>query len=224
MQQPCGWLPAPDGSVLEPPPSSGGVAAAMTSSGYQWVDTSGFPTPPWLHLVGLLPQVTSRKVKLALPCIGLDALGWGLHEAGWESYGVNYAYDIDMRLAPALRQLYGEQVSTFHLGPDGDLLKADVRSWSRVDFVVTGPPCPPFSKIGQRLADPGMDPREGVFKKVTDCIVHQGFLGCWGVCVGDRARDLSPETRWHQLSGQLAVLLARIGPNVCRPSVADAER
>ena len=152
----------------------------MAATRHQQVDTSGFPTPPWLHLVGQLPQVTSRKVKLALPCIGLDALGWGLKEAGWESYEVTYAYDIDMNLAPALRQLHGEQVSTFHLGPDGDLLDVDVKSWSRVDFVVTGPPCPPFSSIGQRLTDPGADPRERVFQKVTECIVHQGSLGCWG--------------------------------------------
>ena len=67
----------------------------MAASGHQQLDTSGFPTPPWLHLVGQLPKVTSRKVKLALPCIGLDALGWGLQEAGWESYEVTYAYDID---------------------------------------------------------------------------------------------------------------------------------
>ena len=152
----------------------------MAASGHQQLDTSGFPTPPWLHLVGQLPKVTSRKVKLALPCIGLDALGWGLREAGWESYEVTYAYDIDESLTPALRQLHGDQVSSFHLGPDGDLLKVDVRTWSRVDFVVTGPPCPPFSTIGPRLTDPREDPRERAFKKVTECLVHQGSLGCWG--------------------------------------------
>ena len=54
----------------------------MASSGHQHVDTSGFPTLPWPHLVGQLPNVTSRKIKLALPCIGLDALWWGLQEAG----------------------------------------------------------------------------------------------------------------------------------------------
>ena len=152
----------------------------MAASGHQQLDTSGFPTPPWLHLVGQLPKVTSRKVKLALPCIGLDALGWGLRQAGWESYEVTHAYDIDESLAPALRHLHGEQVSSFHLGPDGDLLKVDVRTWSRVDFVVTGPPCPPFSTIGTRLIDPREDPRERVFQKVTECLVHQGSLGCWG--------------------------------------------
>ena len=146
----------------------------------QVVDTAGFPTPPWLHLVGRLPNVTSRKVKLALPCIGLDALGWGLREAGWESYEITYAYDTDMSLGKALRQLHGEQADTFHLGPDGDLLMVDVRSWSRVDFVVTGPPCPPFSKIGHRFTDPRMDQRERVFQKVTECLIHQGHLGCWG--------------------------------------------
>lgn len=147
---------------------------------HQQLDTAGFPTPPWLHLVGQLPSVTSRKVKLALPCVGLDALGWGLREANWDSYEVTYAYDIDINLASALRHLHGQQTASFHIGPDGDLLKVDVRSWTRVDFLVTGPPCPPFSTIGQRLTDPREDPREQVFQKVTECIVHQGSLGCWG--------------------------------------------
>jgi len=173
-------------SVLQPsgsevfPLHSEEVVAAMAAFGHQLADAAGFPTPPWLPLVGRLPSVTSRKIKLALPCIGLDALGWGLREAGWESYEVTYAYDTDLSLAPALRQLHGEHADTFHLGPDGDLLKVDVRSWRRVDFVVTGPPCPPFSKIGQRLTDPSEDPRERVFQKVTECLVHQGHLGCWG--------------------------------------------
>ena len=103
-----------------------------------------------------------------------------MQEAGWDSYEVTYAYGTDESLTPALRQLHGEQVFSFHLGPDGDLLNVDVRTWSRVDFVVTGPPCPPFSTIGPRLTDPREDPRERVFQKVTECIVHQGSLGCWG--------------------------------------------
>ena len=53
----------------------------MASCGHQHADTSGFPRLPWLHLVGQLPNVTSRKIKLALLCIGLDALGGGLQEA-----------------------------------------------------------------------------------------------------------------------------------------------
>ena len=48
----------------------------------------------------------------------------------------------------------------------------------RVDFVTTGPPCPPFSSIGPRKSE--KDHREPVFRKVTDCIVHQGSLGCYG--------------------------------------------
>ena len=194
----------------------------MAASGHQQLDTSGFPTPPWLHLVGQLPKVTSRKVKLALPCIGLDALGWGLRQAGWESYEVTHAYDIGESLAPALRHLHGEQVSSFHLGPDGDLLKVDVRTWGRVDFVVTGPPCPPFSTIGPRLTDPREDPRERVFQKVTDMPRAPRFPGLLGLRVGDCARDLRPKSRRCQLFGHLVVLLAHGSTNVCHPSVADA--
>ena len=172
----------------------------MAASGHQQLDTSGFPTPPWLHLVGQLPQVTSRKVKLALPCIGLDALGWGLQEAGWESYKVAYTYDIDASPTPALRQLHGTQVSSFHLGPDGDLLKVDVRAWSRVDFVVTGPPCLPFSTIGLHFTDPG---RTHVSKSSRRWLSASctkapwvAWVSRWRLCPGSQPREEVAPVIW----------------------------
>ena len=83
----------------------------MAAYGHQLLDIAGFPIPPWFHVGGQLPKVTSRKVKLALPRIGLDALGWGFHEAGWKSYEVTYACDIDASLLPTLRHLHGERIS-----------------------------------------------------------------------------------------------------------------
>ena len=52
------------------------------------------------------------------------------------------------------------------IGWGGDVLSYDISSAERVDFVITGPPCPPFSAIGLRGA--ALDSRELVFRKVTD--------------------------------------------------------
>ena len=41
------------------------------------LDSRGFPIPVWKHLLPEFPDV-SRKVKLALPCIGVHALGAGV--------------------------------------------------------------------------------------------------------------------------------------------------
>jgi site-specific DNA-cytosine methylase len=46
----------------------------------------------------------------------------------------------------------------------------------RVDFIVSGPPCPPWSTIGHRRAE--NDSRSAVFQKVTELIERQGVLGC----------------------------------------------
>ena len=146
------------------------------------VDPTGFPAVFWKQLLSQFPQV-NRKVKLALPCIGMDALGHGLQEMEWDSTEIVYAYDTDGALLPALLHLHGpEQMSKFNIGSEhGDLLQIDVTSWSRVDFVISGPPCPPFSSIGNRKD--GDDARELVFQQVTKIIIHQGCLACWGFVV-----------------------------------------
>lgn len=143
-------------------------------------DARGFPVPIWKHLVPEFPAV-SRKVTLALPCIGADALGMGLRSMDWNAVEIAYAWDVDPCLLPCLLAAHGP----FGLGgPDsgigwgGDILSFDVASMTRVDFLVSGPPCPPFSSIGARGLY--LDVREQVFLKVTEMIEHQGMLGCYG--------------------------------------------
>ena len=99
---------------------------------------TGFPAFCWKQLLSQFPQV-NRKVKLALPCIGMDALGHGLQEMEWDFTEIVYAYDTDGALIPALLHLHGpEQMSKFNIGSEhGDLLQIDVTSWSRVDFVIS---------------------------------------------------------------------------------------
>ena len=143
----------------------------------------GFPVPIWKHLIPELPQVC-RKVTLALPCIGANALGMGLKELDWKAVEIAYAWDVDPSLLPFLIAAHGPiglGGPASGIGWGGDILAFDVASMARVDFLVSGPPCPPFSSIGARGAH--LDIREKVFKKVTEMIKHQGELGCYGFIV-----------------------------------------
>ena len=67
-------------------------------------------------------------------------------------------------------------MSNFHLGAErGDLTQAHWWDWERADAVVTGPPCPPVSRIGKRLRD--KDPRQKVWDTCVDIIIDQGWKG-----------------------------------------------
>ena len=143
-------------------------------------DARGFPVPIWKHLLPDFPHV-SRKVKLALPCIGADALGMGLREMDWSAVEIAYAWDVDPCLLPFLFAAHGPfglGGSESGIGWGGDVLTFDVASMERVDFPVTGPPCPPWSQIGLRGAE--SDVREKVFQRITEMIEFQGQLGCYG--------------------------------------------
>ena len=142
------------------------------------LESAAFPTVSWSHLVAALPAL-SRKVRLALPCIGLDALGHGLLEMGWDNFEVSYAHDVDSALRGPLTALHGSCVArSFQLGrPEGDIMNVDFTLWDRVDMVVSGPPCPPWSAIGRRQG--AADWREAVFAQVTNIIVDQAHRGCY---------------------------------------------
>ena len=83
-----------------------------------------------------------KPLSLALPCIGLDASGHALKALGIR-FVAKYVYDIQSRLAGPLTALH-RNIDHFHLGQiEGDLLRADITTWDRVDGIVAGPPCPP---------------------------------------------------------------------------------
>ena len=75
-----------------------------------------------------------------------------------------------------------EEGDKLNVGRRGDLLACDEAEWSRVDFIVAGPPCPPFSSIGPKRP-PEADPREAIFRKVTKIIISQGRRRCLGFIV-----------------------------------------
>ena len=137
----------------------------------------------WTHLVEAFPEV-SRKIRLALPCVGLDSLCAGLLEMKFSAFDVIYAYDIDSSLVPHLLSLHGIGLGLggdAGFGQAGGFLSVDVTAWERVDFLMSGPPCPPWSSIGQRRGQD--DIRERVFVHITLCIEHQAQLGSYGFLV-----------------------------------------
>ena len=151
--------------------STGAMAWPAWSAGRLPVSPEGFPVVPWAHLVPNLPQL-QRKLKTALPCIGLDGIGAGLWEVGWAGMDIIHAYDIDTELIPALQALHGrEVVERFNIGPSGNLLNVDVEQMEDVDLIIAGPPCPPWSSIGLRR---GLhDERTRVFYAVHNMLKNQ---------------------------------------------------
>ena len=111
----------------------------------------GFPTLCWAHLIGPLPLL-SRSLTLCLPCVGIDGGSSGLHGLGWRSgqhFLPKIVMDTEAYLRLPLSKVHGSLAERFLLGPvEGDILKANISSWERVDGIVVGPPCPPFSTIG----------------------------------------------------------------------------
>ena len=109
------------------------------------MDPHGFPIPIWKHLVPEFPAV-SRRVTLALPCIGAHALGSGLCDMDWHAAEIAYAWDVDASLLPYLMAVYGPDglgSSDGGIGWGGDFLSYDISSMKRVDSVITAPPAPP---------------------------------------------------------------------------------
>ena len=136
-----------------------------------------FAPPAWRSWLGnmLCPGI---PVTLALPCVGIDGACHALRALGVDFHAI-HVYDIREHLRRPLADLHGqERASQFKLGDiEGDILNVNESEWERVDGVVTGPPCPPWSTIGRRARQ--ADPREAVFRKVTDILVDQAFKGCF---------------------------------------------
>ena len=139
------------------------------------MEASGFPVAPWAHLIPAFPSLR-RKLRVALPCMGLDGIGAGLQEVQWDGVDVIHACDVDLELIPALQALHGRQaVERWNIGPDGNLILMDVRRWEDVDLIISGPPCPPWSSIGQRGS--AEDVRARIFERVIEAIKEQARRG-----------------------------------------------
>lgn len=111
-------------------------------------------------------------MQLAFLAGGIDAPGYFLRDMTFDYYLV-CLYDTASCLRAPLAEMHSATPAcNFCLGPvDGDILLADYKSWPRLDGLVAGPPCPPWSAIGKRKSCD--DERAGVFEQVTKIIIDQ---------------------------------------------------
>ena len=79
------------------------------------------------------------------------------------------AWDISPGLAPIFRTVHGNLDNRANLGPDrGDIMTTSLASFPCANIVVGGPPCPPFSACGRRLAM--QDSRARPFERCIEVI------------------------------------------------------
>ena len=93
-----------------------------------------------------------RWLRVALPCIGVNACGYALDAMQAPHDAVN-VYDLETNYSETLNlqlQTAGQEVIRLNLGKHvGDLLKKGLLELDMpVDFLVAGPPCPPWAGQG----------------------------------------------------------------------------
>ena len=97
-----------------------------------------------------------QSLTVGLPCCGVDAVDDGLgtlQEHLPLRVPIQFAWvaDLQERYRAAIES-HGVASTNIHLGcVEGNILKIDVTALSMVDFIISGPPCPPWSTLGQRL-------------------------------------------------------------------------
>jgi hypothetical protein len=114
------------------------------------------PCPDWAsYVTRVLPQL-SRRLRIAIPCCGIDGCGFALQSIGWEADFVNI-YDLEENYREHLMvhlEDMGMQIEAIILNLGkiaGDLLgKAMGTLQLPVDFLIAGPPCPPWAGQGKK--------------------------------------------------------------------------
>ena len=133
-------------------------------------------TPPWQTALRACGQpLKLGLLRVLLPCAGWDAPSQAL-QAMRIPHVVAGAWEIDEACRPVLKKVHGikphaDLPSQFHLGRcAGDVTRVQVSSLPDADLLVSGPPCPPFSTIGQ--GKHFSDSRADVFLAILRWIPH----------------------------------------------------
>ena len=88
-------------------------------------------------------------VRLGLPCIGLDNASRALRDLQVPGE-VLWGFDVDDRLWGPLVDLHTRRgMKNIRLGKAGNVLRVDEANLPKVDLVVSGPPCPPWARMGK---------------------------------------------------------------------------
>lgn len=143
------------------------------------------PVPNWSDYFTKLPKL-NRRLQIASPCVGIHGCG---HACLAMDVGADSINVFDLQ--PGYRQcLYqhlqdmgmGFDTIKLHLGENvGNVLKHSLQNLQiPVDFLIAGPPCPPWA--GQGNKNGLHDPRAAVFLRILEWLVYfikcAGLLGC----------------------------------------------
>ncbi len=158
----------------EPPRRPVGAAApASGASDPLWVEASA-----WQEHVAACVAFPAGLSVLELcggAATGQCALDLLLGQGRSQCVGL---YDNAAECGPVVRRVLGGGHGAVHLGPHGDILRIPESRFPSANAVVSGPPCPPWSSMGQRRSVD--DPRASVFMKVISVIAE--LAGRVGQC------------------------------------------
>lgn len=135
--------------------------------------------PEALSLAPLLKDIACPRqtLKIAYPCTGVKASGF--FEEAWGLRTVScHVYDLEPDYAALYDSIFG--AGKYCVGPDhGDLLKIKLQDLEVPNFLIAGPPCPPWAGNGLKRGE--SDARADVYGAILKWIVHWSrhpqFLG-----------------------------------------------
>jgi site-specific DNA-cytosine methylase len=141
-------------------------------------------TPPPANLGVTQVLGLARKLRVAMPCCGIDGCGRAFEILGVQIEAVN-VFDLKSGYYTCLSNHFkemGMDKFVLNLGKDaGNLLLKSLGSLETpVDILCAGPPCPPWSACGKRKST--SDPRSKVFFRILTWVVFfiktAGLLCC----------------------------------------------
>ena len=142
--------------------------------------------PDWSSLFPK-PAELDRRLRIACPCVGIHGCGHALQsmatgadsvlvydlQAGYKNYLLDHLQAGGMRLQDIVLNL-GKKA--------GDLMKVPLSKLGWADFLVSGPPCPPWAGQGKRKGLEDKHKRGHVFMRVLQwalfLIKCGGLLAC----------------------------------------------
>ena len=149
--------------------------------------------PDWSSLFPK-PAELDRRLRIACPCVGIHGCGHALQsmatgadsvlvydlQAGYKNYLLDHLQAGGMRLQDIVLNL-GKKA--------GDLMKVPLSELGWADFLVSGPPCPPWAGQRKRTGLKDKHKRGHVFMRVLQWALFLIKCGgswavCWRTCSG----------------------------------------
>ena len=141
------------------------------------------PLPDYGAYFQELPSL-GRRLRICCPCVGIDGCGHALQAMQCPS-DMHNVYDLEESYREALLhhfQEMGMEVVHLNLGKvAGNVLNVALENLVKpIDFLIAGPPCPPWAGQGKRGGC--KDKRAHVFVQVIKWVAYLiatgGLLGC----------------------------------------------